>query len=705
MPSRHARGRDRRRDRRPPIAQPRLPPTSGRPLLRHWLVALVFAGAAAIVYGGGLAAPFMFDDELAIERNVELRSWPDVGRVLRSAAPESPLAGRPLVSLSFGLNYAATGPDPWGYRLVNLGVHVACALLLFGIVCRTLAASSPAAGASAPLAAASALLWLVHPLASEPVMYVTQRTEGLMALAALTTLYASIRATAAPRHRRWPMLAVAACAAGMACKETMVTVPVLVLVYDRVFTFRSWREAFGARGWFYGSLAACWLVLAALMVSSPRTIGSGFASSFASPWDYLLQQAMMITRYLRLTVWPDALVLYYGWASPASLAATWPYVVFVGLLAILTIVALRMRPALGFLGAWFFITLSPTSSIVPIASEVGAERRMYLPLAALAVLFVIGGWRIAGAWRARASVSQARSIPLVAAGLVLFVGVALAWRTHARTGEFASPLVMARTIYERWPAPATAHLLANELIGAGSRDEGIALLRTSAATFAPAHLELGVELFKAGNHREAIEHLRAFVRAEPNLTSAATAELLIGQALTNQRRFDDAIAHLQGVLARRPDDAVAMGLLADAHFARGAFTEAISGYEAFLAVDPNRPDALGNLAIAYVNTGQLDRALPAFRRAAELQPTNLQASLNLTRALLDRGHASDLAEASARADALAAAAPQEPAVHSLRGLALERQRQFAEARAAYERALALDPSHLPAREGLARLGR
>jgi tetratricopeptide (TPR) repeat protein len=668
------------------------------------LTCIVLAGTAA--YARGLSGPFLFDDELSIERNEELRQWPDLGRVLRSAPPESPLAGRPLVSLAFAANSAWFGRDVRSYRTVNLAMHIACALLLFGIVRRTATASPDSASTADIVAFGAAMIWVVHPLNSETVLYVTQRTEGMMALMAMATVYASIRGREGAHPGRWQAVSVAACALGMMCKETMVTVPVLVALYDRVFTFTSFAPAFRERGRFYAALAACWLVLGATMWSAPRTIGSGFNSSFASPWDYLLQQTVMITRYLRLAVWPDALVLYYGWATPTTLAAVWPYAIFVVALALATIGAFAWRPAIGFLGAWFFITLSPTSSLVPIASEVGAERRMYLPLAALAILVVVAIVRVSARVVQRRPALVVGRTGLRSAGVVLAAIVALLGsRTHSRTRDYASPLLMAQTVHARWPTAASAHMLGTELVEAGRPADAIAYLREAAATLAPARLDLGVQLFKTGQYRDAVDQLRAFVRDEPHLTAAQTADLVIAQALTLDGRADEAVAHLTDVRARRPDEPVTIGLLADAQFSRGDFVNAIENYRAFLARIRDQPDALANLAIAYVNTGRLDDAVDTFRRLAQMQPANVHANLNLTRALLDRGRADDVAEASDRAEALVKALPQEPAVHSLAGLAFERQRRPLEARTAYARALALDPTHAPALDGLARLGR
>ena len=679
------------------------PAQTSRPARRAlpwWLPVLLIVGAGTFAYANSFSSPFIFDDELAIERNPELHQWPDVARVLRSAPAESPLAGRPFVSLTFALNSAVGGLDVRGYRVANLAIHVACALLLFGLTKRTVAAT-PLAESAQAMALASSLVWVVHPLTSEVVDYLTQRTESTMALFALTTLYASVRARSAQHPWRWQTLAAGACALGMTCKETMVVVPVLVVLYDRVFVFASLGEAFRVRGRFYAALAAGWLVLAALMWSTPRTMGSGFASTHVSSWHYLLNQTVLITRYLRLTAWPRDLVLYYGWASPTTLAAVWPYAVFVVMLAAATIVALRRLPAAGFLGAWVFITLSPTSSVVPIGSEVGAERRMYLPLAALVVLLVLCARWLAGRWLPLAP----RQRTVLAAVAVATCVAVLGWRTQARTREYASALTMARTVYERWPSGGAAHMLGTELGEAGYRDEAIAYLRQAAIDFAPAQLDLGVQLFKAGRYADAIDHLRRFIASEPNLVHTATAELLVAQALTLDGRSTEAIAHLQDMRMRRPQSTEAIGLLADAYFAQGAFDSAVREYRAFLSLHPDHPDAIANLAIAYVNSGRLNEAIEQFRRATEIQPGNVQAAHNLTRALLDRGDPADIEEAAARAAALVARLPNEAGPHSLQGLAFERQGRSAEARAAYQHALAIDPHHAPAREGLERLRR
>ena len=121
-----------------------------------------------------------------------------------------------------------------------------------------------------------------------------------MGLFYLLTMYCSVRALDR-QPARWHAAAILACAAGMACKESMLTAPVIVGLYDYVFVASPvLRKIRRAR--LYIGLAMTWLVLAALMWSGPReTVG---LNTDVSPWTYLLNQAPMLLIYLRESFWP-----------------------------------------------------------------------------------------------------------------------------------------------------------------------------------------------------------------------------------------------------------------------------------------------------------------------------------------------------------------------------------------------------------------
>jgi tetratricopeptide (TPR) repeat protein len=572
--------------------------------------------------------------------------------------PESdtPIAGRPLVNLSFAINYAIGGLSVRGYHAGNIAVHLFCALLVFGIVSRTLEwprVRERFTGSPVNAAFAVALLWALHPLNTEVVDYLTQRTESMSAAFYLFTLYAALRAGGSRRPGAWQSLAVLSCGLGMACKESMVTAPLLVALYDRVYVFDSWKHAFRARRRLYMGLVATWLVLAALNSSGPRAAVGGFSTG-VSVWTYLLNQTVVISRYLGLTIWPRSLVVFYGWPLPLTLRDVMPYALLIVFLLIATIVAMRRQPMIGFLGVWFFVTLAPTSSIVPIATEVGAERRMYLPLLAVIVLAVVGAylmWDLVRArWHGGAAVSASRLASSGGAILLFGVAGALAAGSIARNREYASAQTLARTVVERRPTGIAHHVLAEQLTGAGRHEEAIVHLREAVrGGDSRAAYSLGIELFNAGKLQEAIDQFDAFVRTsglpyhlvprwlEPTASEVAIARTAMARAMMMQGRLPQAVEQAQAVLALAPSRVEARLLLADALFRQQRYEEAGVQYRQYLESRPDDVQALTNAGITLIASGRLDDAIVLFRHAVEIDPRRPSGRRILGMALLDRG--------------------------------------------------------------------
>ncbi|MEO6876250.1 MAG: hypothetical protein ABI222_15655, partial [Opitutaceae bacterium] len=358
---------------------------------------LVLAVVAA--YANSWNAPFVFDDFMAITQNPTIRHLDRLGDVLSSPAFATGSTGRPMVSLSLALNYAVGGYDVKGYHLANTLIHAVAALALFGLMRRTLlrpVMREKFGAAALPLAFAIALLWALHPLQTESVTFVIQRSESLMGMFYLLTLYGFIRAVESASPRRWQIFTVIVCLVGMATKEVMVSAPVLVLLYDRTFVAGSFGRAWQQRRTFYLSLAATWLLLAYTVIAAGQRGGAAGFGRGVSSWDYALTQCHAIILYLRLAFWPSPLVVDYGTTIVQSLGEVWwQALLLIGLVAG-TCFALVRRPAVGFAGVWFFALLAPSSSVVPLITQTMAEHRMYLSLAAVIGLVVLGGYRWLG---------------------------------------------------------------------------------------------------------------------------------------------------------------------------------------------------------------------------------------------------------------------------------------------------------------------
>jgi tetratricopeptide (TPR) repeat protein len=615
--------------------------TSSRTRHEWWRPALLVAVILG-AYSNAFNGPFIFDDQLTVIENTSIHHG--LGLQVLTPERELPVAGRPLVNASFAVNYALNGPTVFGYHAANIAIHVAAALLLFLLVRHALAlwTGRPPWLSPATVALLTALLWGVHPLNTEAVDYVTQRTELLLGVCYLLTLYASLRAVNA-RGPGWPIVAVMACAAGMACKESMVTAPIAVALVDAVLVFGSIQAALRARGRLYASLACTWVLLGVVMWSGPRVHSAGFDSGVTA-WTYLMNQPAIIARYIRLALWPGALVAVYGWPAAISIGQVWPYGLLIAALVVVTCVALYMRPPLGALGAWFFITLAPTSSIIPIATEVGAERRMYLPLLAIVLLAVASA-----AWVADRLVGRtARARPVAVA--IAFVAIAaLSVTTYIRNRDYSSPVRLTQTAVDRRPNDVARHFLGSALIEAGRRNDGIEELKRATATDPRSYYDLGNAYFEDGKLDDALRELDQFVRRQPALLEVVSARRTMGRVYAIRSQWARAIEQYKLVRLMSRSDVDVRGLLADAYLHTEAFPEAIDEYRAYLRVRPATNDALDNLGYALVAVGRLDEAIGVFRQAVTENPRDAVAGRNLALALFDHGETAQAADAARRA--------------------------------------------------------
>ena len=565
--------------------------------------AILAAGAIA-VYSRTFSVPPIFDDFAAIINNATIRHL----ATAFSPPINTTATARPILNLSLAINHAVSGTAVWSYHALNLAFHVLAGLTLFGIIRRTLA---PRAGAAASLIGFyAAVLWTLHPLQTESVTYLVQRAESLMGLFYLLTLYCFIRgAGAGGRARRlWFFLSAAACLFGMGTKEMMVSAPLIVLLYDRTFVAGSFREAWRRRWGLHVALAATWLLLIGLVASAgwDRNGASGFDVGIA-PSAYWLTQFEAVTRYLWLSVWPHPLIFEYGTFWVTGPAQVELYALVVVTLAVAVVVALWRRPALGFLGAWFFVTLAPTS-IIPGRIQMIVEHRMYLPLAAVITLAAIGIHAVGR-----------RQSWMVFAALALGLGVL----TSRRNEDYRSELSIWRDTVAKRPNNERAHynlgLVWSQM--PGRLNEAIAEFEEAVRLkpdFDAAHYNLGNALSQMpGRLDDAIAQYKEVLRLYPDSANACNN---LGVAWTKvPGRLDEAIVQFEKALRLDPD-------LAEAHYnlanilaqMPGRLNDAIAEYKEMLRLKPDFAPGWKKLGECWFNLGDLSAAAAAFREEMRL---------------------------------------------------------------------------------------
>jgi len=610
------------------------PPERVRQRITRGAVALIVAAGIA-AYANSFSGAFVFDDTTSILENPSIRhvwscDW------LHPPGFGATVEARPALNLSFALNYAIGGDDVSGYHFVNLLIHLAAAVTLFGLVRRT-AQRRPGAGATKVgaigFALVVALLWELHPLQTESVTYVVQRAESLAGLLQLLTLYGFVRAEACEGKAslRWKILSVVACLVGMATKEVMITAPVIVLAYDAVFCAGSAAAALRRQPRYYGALAASWIPLGILVRHGTRTLVFG-AHGDVTFGQYWLTQPAAIVHYLRLAFWPHPLVLDYGavWTSSVR-AALAPAAVL--LLLGSAVVAAWARSQGGhrpgwrvfsFLGFCFFGWLALTS-IVPGSRQTLAEHRMYLPL----IPVIVGcTWAIA---TPLASLPGGRPLGFAAALITAGICGALTWQ---RNQDYATELTL--FAHDVAVEPNNPQVLVNfgeeasrarELGRAEAAVEKALRLRPD---FPLAELVLGTIKGRLGKAAEAETHFRRGVAEKPE---DELLRLGLFECLLRAGRGDEAIHELRPWLVHHEPSRRTFDLAAGQACAAGRLGLARALGQLLVDAFPDNAELRNHLGIIEASAGNWTEAIACYRLALRLDPGNAGARVNLATAL------------------------------------------------------------------------
>jgi protein O-mannosyl-transferase len=651
------------------------------------VAAALIVAAIAAAYSNSLDCALVYDDLPAIRENSTIRQlWP-IWPALSPPNNGGTVSGRPLVNLSLAINYALAGGDSVrGYHVTNIIIHALAALVLFGVVRRTLllgirdgglgirgsgdsrTSAPPHALTPSPrhclwLAWSVALIWGLHPLQTQSVTYIVQRAESLVSLFYLLTLYCVIRGAecdvprraSVPRHAPpapnpvfWYAGAVLACLLGMATKEVMVTAPLVVLLYDWTFLADSARDIVRRRGSLYLGLAMTWAVAAALVWS---TYVAANQCERPSVWEYAQTQPGVILYYLRLCFWPHPLCFDYAWQVPERLiAVVLPALAIAAMLAVGAWGLWRKR-AWGCLTICFFITLSPSSSIVPLGQG-AVEHRMYLPLAALVAVAVGGAWFL-GNWllvgnRGLQS-GEGSGFRVQGSGVEKTSRAAIGWLGTAIV--LAICMLLGRLTFLRNKDYRDAWTLWSDTLAKAPKN--------------PFALnDVGYFLFERrgpGDVERAIQHYHAALEAKPNYDRALYN---LGIALTSQGNTSEAIRCYEQVLKVRPGHAKAHHNLAALSLRQGRVEAAIEHYRAAIACDSQLADSYADLGWLLTTRDKTDEAVVLLQQALRINPRMARA-------------------------------------HDSLGVALAAKGQIEQALGCFRGAITVDPGHLGARQHLA----
>jgi Flp pilus assembly protein TadD len=605
--------------------------------------------------GVTLGGEFVYDDDILIRDNPTVK---DVS-VFATSVFDSFFVNtvnegnlmffRPFVMTTYFLTYQATGLTAWPFHLTNLLIHLLNGMMVWGMARLWF-------GMGRGPASVTALVFLVHPIQTEPVAWISGRTDLLCTAGVLGALLLAWRWI----HRPTPGALIALCAVfsiGLLSKELAIVAPALfaTLVWTRWRLIRRWPGAAGRAAIVFGLLALLSLALLAIRSLALVRWEAEVTWPTGDPWTTRLSMPSILLLYLRLMVWPHPYVLDYTRTNFPPVESVADPRLWIAALVIVALTLLglwlmwRRRPA-GAALAWFAITIAPVSQIRPLV-VMAAEHYLYLPALCIAVIVGLG-------WQSlRPHVSRRWAVAGGVAALLILCVVSTSrcriWRdnvtlfehtwqqdpaNHHKAYNFAHILVGLDRPEEaleviRWterPESSTGlEIEAIALINMGRSEEGLALLHglierfpdhaNGHAILAKWHLHCGDLDAAEQSAREALGHRPHNQRA---LVTMANVWLERGEI---DRAWE--LLEEQGVWLSPSEETLA--LQARLAVIRQDWPQAGGLLEALLEFDPDNVDALVDLGIAHHSLGDDDAAVRLWRRALEIDPACEAARRNL----------------------------------------------------------------------------
>lgn len=623
-------------------AAPETAPTSdlgaAPPGWRSWFPPTALVLVCWLVFANGIGGMFVFDDVSNITDNPAVQSLVPI----KPKAKEGWLDFAPrrwVLYLSFALNYPIFGTDARGYHVVNIFIHMTAALAFYGLVRRTLRAPRLAGryGAIAEeMAFAAALVWMVHPIQTQSVTYVVQRTESLMGMFYLLLFYCAVRGSQSPRPTLWYALGVSSCLLGSFTKEVVVTAPVLLYLYDAVFLCDSWSAPLRKRWRLHLACFASVVPLVHLTlldIFSSEVQAQGFGSKVVTSSEFARTQPEVILHYLKIIAWPQDLCLDHRWPVQVDPRKIVQAAVPIAAMVLVSLVLLALRRPAGLVAFAFFLILAPTSTVVPII-DLAFEHRLYAPLVAPVLLAIFGG----EALLRRLSALLGRPpwvMGALAPGLVAVWAGMLSGRTIARNIDYQSDArIWADVVRQRPDNPRGFHNLAvaqehlglkeealrnydvavessedpikgkghpratyfknyaNLLARMGRNAEALTMFRRLTefnSGFAEAYYGMGLQYGVMQDYAKAAENYEKACKLHKDYYKDEYHDVRqrYGEVLLKLGRWDDALDNQLLVLAKSPGLSSQRLILARAQAARGSLEAAVKNFET--AIDQLSP--------------------------------------------------------------------------------------------------------------------
>ena len=583
----------------------------------------------AVLYGASIGSPFVYDDRIHIFENTDVTGFHglmDFASIIRIFQGKFGLLGRPVLFLTYGLNYLYAGSDPTPFRLTNLFIHSANCLLVFVLILQLSRTFGGKNNGSFTTALLGAALFAAHPLLTESVTYIAGRSSSLCAFfyfAALVFVVQSGGQNGA-RHAVVLLLAIACGVLAWLVKQDAVTLPLAAIG----LVWLSWprntvgRQVLGTFVW--GAILLTALLFQREHIAVAEQVSRENSSLVAAGFEetipltpYLLTSLKELTTYylwrmfvpVHLSVDPDPTIIH-------NLASPGLWISLVVLLSLCTAIWMlrKSRPILAV--GIMLIVISPLNAYAafPLADVVSEHRAYISTLGAVIIMAAL-------------LVQTRYAVVLSSVALVSYF-----WLTVDRNVVWRDEATLWRDAAQKAPEKLRPHLNLGALYQVrGDNQEAIK--------------EYEFVLKRVPKHDAALANLGSVYlalnqvdQAETMLNRAITAQTHFPHAYINlavvrlrQGRFADARRLLMEAEALNPQQPMVHHNLGDIFFNEHQTSQAIVEYLAELQINPGSPITHLHLAMAYEASGSAADSLKHYLFLQRLQPANTEVQAAIRR--------------------------------------------------------------------------
>jgi len=560
-----------------------------------------------------------YDDPELVVNNIRLRQGLTPASVAWAFQTGYAANWFPLTWLSYLLGVNLYGFDSGWHHLTNVFLHALNSILLFLVLARMTGARCRSAFV--------ALLFAVHPLHVEPVVWIAERKEVLSGLFWFLSIWAYVAYVKRPRVTAYILLLLAF-SGGLMSKPMIVTLPFVLLLLD-FWPLERWKDT-PARCLILEKAPLLLFAMAASAITFLVQKSAGAVSSATEvPFAFRIENALVsYLAYILQFFWPARLAVLYPYATRLP---AWQVIVAFAALAAITAFAFsqrKQRPYLVVGWLWFAGVLIPVIGLVQVGIQSRADRYMYIPLIGLSIIAV---WGLSEIATRRAAV---RPVAALAIAACCAYGV-VAWSSAAYWRDTVT--LFRRTIEvtdDNWGALA---ILSQAFLRQNRVDDALPYIAETLRlrpNLPEAHINFGAALSERGDFDAAEDQYRRALQLDPESPDAHEG---LGVVLTEKGRFDEALANLLKAEKGAPDDADKHYNLGRAYGLAGRPDLAAAEFMETTRLQPGNAAAHFNLGAAYAAQERFSEAADQFREALRLKPDYLAARFNLGGALANLG--------------------------------------------------------------------